>query len=1766
MFYFAFAGEVTKREAGVNPARSRRCMRGVKVHVPGTAIAPNVLFVREGELLQRSASQKTCIDHRQTDGESDKLPANFACRKTAVLEKSGTVFYFMQATKIWLFSSRKMTELPVNFSDTCPAGLGSDDTEPAWHDIFWEKAEKWSVKKENVMKAKTNYKRIVAFLLVFAMVIATGASGIGNFAGITEEVYADANPTSVTANVTIASQKDGAFLHAITTAAVRSDLAESYGFTDNVASTTSVSALDVLVKAHEIKYGSSFTQSNVGDYLAVTASGSVTKEFGVATYSTMYFVNGYTPNDGVMGAYGCNGYMINQAVVQTGDLVEFYFMQDTSYYMDNYSFFMKNDSVVRNIYAFINENINLNLNGYTAMYYGTYPPATILSTYAAELNGANLYTVNPDTGAMAIMAGKTTDSNGDVTLSFSSEGTYYVTIDGDYTDEADSPCMMPLLRITVVGTSTAVADDVLVTIPGSESFTGIAHPVILQSLNINSFDIRPFMTGDTLSYQPTASIKTANALIEAVYYSIYGRDPSASDLNVSADSDVARAIKAKLNIGMGSWGLSQNSIYGNSSYQMSAIDNQSCWYGIGQQDVSSGDKVAFYSYADNENYSYFDVLNAEPSIAWGAYPNIHLKLRQNYLHYDSSWNTVSDPVEASSVNANNYDYGNTNANGIIEFDVMDSDTSGSHSFIVKGTSDYTLPAYLKVSYHFDGTTISALSITETVSADTAVQTLSINGTNAINFQANNLPMNVVTADSSVSLNVAVRDTGAATISGRAIYVNGNRIANEFPDAAGGTVSVPLTNGTSVISFTVCNGTDSEDYSITVVKSASAADNGAVVTAVINGIADYTGYAAADYTYGWILAKKAAGKTISDAEKNAFLASVLSEASAASSALTQGQKAKMAIALSALSIDATRVPASNTTIVDMAERAFSTNAASVTIYDLPYILMLHDLNLYESSSNAACSREAVIENILNKYNEYDNWGTNNGWSCGNSMGPDASAMMLPALAPYYRAAAANTSANGISYASCAAIKALVDAEIASYSAIQNSDNGTIGNNANSTAMVISALASVGVNPDTDTRFVKSNNNSLVDGLLLYKSSDNRLGYTSRTYNALASLQGLEALGNYRDFLAGGDGCQYAFAASVAPYTSWPADVRLLTDIIVTMPAKTTYNVGEAFDTSGMAITAVYNGNSASTAAISTGYTVSPANGTTLGTAGVRTVTVEYQGISKTFNIVVNQDASTPYQVSKVNVRVQSTTGTIAQDSNLVINEGTTTVMDVLRTVLNAAGKTCVIRNGGAYVASIDGLGEFDGGPNSGWMYNVNNVTPQVPANECELHNGDTVLWYYTLDFTRDSRNTGGMGETAATETEGTVSSSVETAATVVEGRATASISSNDVSKAIEKVTEQAKADTTGKTAEKEVVLEIKANGNADAVEAKLPAEAVKALAGADVNTVIATDCGNVEIPSDSLANINSQANGKDLSVAVENKKSEDVITESVSEKIKEETGIGKEAIEGASIVDVTIKAGDSEITSFGGRSIRLSLPVLGQQIVGRLYKVIAISANGALDMLTGKCSMRNGVKVMDLSSTHLTTFVLTSEEVKNPFSDVKESDYFYNPVLWAVEKNVTSGKTADTFAPFDGCTRAQMVTFLWRASGSPWASANWHFSDVPEDAYYADAVEWAIAAGIAKGTSENTFDPNGSVTREQLAAFIYRYAQDKGQGFTGAWMFLLDYNDASQVSEWADEAMHWCVMKGIVSGTGEKTLSPKGEANRAQIVTMLYRYFENYSSI
>ncbi len=172
---------------------------------------------------------------------------------------------------------------------------------------------------------------------------------------------------------------------------------------------------------------------------------------------------------------------------------------------------------------------------------------------------------------------------------------------------------------------------------------------------------------------------------------------------------------------------------------------------------------------------------------------------------------------------------------------------------------------------------------------------------------------------------------------------------------------------------------------------------------------------------------------------------------------------------------------------------------------------------------------------------------------------------------------------------------------------------------------------------------------------------------------------------------------------------------------------------------------------------------------------------------------------------------------------------------------------------------------------------------------------------------------------------------------------------------------------------------------------------------------------------------------------------------------------------------------------------------------------------------------------------------------NPFVDVADSAYYHDAVLWAVEKVITSGTTGTTFSPDMICTRAQAVTFLWRAMGSPEpTSANCPFTDVSADAYYHKAVLWAVEKGIVKGTSPTTFSPSDTVTRSQSMTFLWRAAGETTS--TSANPFADVSKDAYYYN-----AVLWAVEKDITKGTSDTAFSPDGGCTRAQIVTFLYRY-------
>lgn len=176
---------------------------------------------------------------------------------------------------------------------------------------------------------------------------------------------------------------------------------------------------------------------------------------------------------------------------------------------------------------------------------------------------------------------------------------------------------------------------------------------------------------------------------------------------------------------------------------------------------------------------------------------------------------------------------------------------------------------------------------------------------------------------------------------------------------------------------------------------------------------------------------------------------------------------------------------------------------------------------------------------------------------------------------------------------------------------------------------------------------------------------------------------------------------------------------------------------------------------------------------------------------------------------------------------------------------------------------------------------------------------------------------------------------------------------------------------------------------------------------------------------------------------------------------------------------------------------------------------------------------------------------------NYFVDVPAGAYYYDAVLWAAEGGIVTGTDAVHFSPDASCTRAQLVTFLWRAAGSPVVNYAMNFTDVDGGAYYAEAVRWAASEKVVEGTTAETFAPDTAVTRAQVVTMLYRFAKAQGMDTTQGGMAIREFDDFDAVSAYALEAMDWAVNAGVLKGDNNRLL-PQDNCTRAQIVTMLYR--------
>lgn len=323
---------------------------------------------------------------------------------------------------------------------------------------------------------------------------------------------------------------------------------------------------------------------------------------------------------------------------------------------------------------------------------------------------------------------------------------------------------------------------------------------------------------------------------------------------------------------------------------------------------------------------------------------------------------------------------------------------------------------------------------------------------------------------------------------------------------------------------------------------------------------------------------------------------------------------------------------------------------------------------------------------------------------------------------------------------------------------------------------------------------------------------------------------------------------------------------------------------------------------------------------------------------------------------------------------------------------------------------------------------------------------------------------------------------------------------------------------------------------------LAASDAKKIADNKAELTVKTGSGSVTISSEGLGELISKTDADELKVVVDEPKNDGSTFKIVA---------GDEVLGEA---EVSIYLGSKEITSGFGK-LNISIPV-GKLYGGWTVSVMHLKDDGSYTIIDAVVDV-NGNALFSVDS--LSSFIVLKHQktpVTSIFKDVKSGDWYEGYVQYAYDEGLMTGVTASEFAPHSSASRAMIVTVLWRMAGGKTGNKDAGFTDLTQD-WYKEAVNWAFANGITTGKSATEFDPNAAVTREQLAAFLYRFSKFAGKDISKT-KSLDSFTDAAGVSSYAVTAMKWAAASGIINGRTETTLVPAGTSTRAELATMLTR--------
>ena len=334
------------------------------------------------------------------------------------------------------------------------------------------------------------------------------------------------------------------------------------------------------------------------------------------------------------------------------------------------------------------------------------------------------------------------------------------------------------------------------------------------------------------------------------------------------------------------------------------------------------------------------------------------------------------------------------------------------------------------------------------------------------------------------------------------------------------------------------------------------------------------------------------------------------------------------------------------------------------------------------------------------------------------------------------------------------------------------------------------------------------------------------------------------------------------------------------------------------------------------------------------------------------------------------------------------------------------------------------------------------------------------------------------------------------------------------------------------------------------EVKLPASAIEDIADSKADGLeIALSTGTVSFDDAAVDAISETATGEDIVLNVEVIDKKDLTAEQKSSV----EGLGE-----AVIIKATLTSGGVPISDFKGGSATVEVPY-EMKNNGKLPVVYFLDDDGKLTKMG--TTYDPVTKTVKFTTPHFSEYII-AELIPIPFTDVVEKEWYADNVRYVYEKGMMEGIGNNLFNPSGTTSRAMIVTILYRLEGEPvmGQGKSGAFADVPENTWYTDAVEWAAAKGIVEGYN-GKFNPNNPITREQLAAILWRYAKYKGMDVSvGENTNILSYNDAFDVAEYALPAMQWACGTGIIQGS-DGNLMPDGTAKRCEAAAMLQRYCE-----